>query len=58
MASIFPLVVLAGYIWDVKKKIILSPQGIKLCYGCNIVEMLNTENQQKAVVIPPPSGMA
>ncbi|ANF52310.1 hypothetical protein A0O34_18095 [Chryseobacterium glaciei] len=39
----FPIVVISGYIWDVKQKIVLSEAGIKLCYGRNIVDILHGE---------------
>jgi hypothetical protein len=46
----FPVVVLSGYIWDVKQKIILSGDGIKLCYGRNFVDIMHFEG---SFTIPP-----
>jgi hypothetical protein len=43
----FPIVVLCGYIWDVKQEIILSKTGIKLCYGRNIVDILHGDGTFK-----------
>ena len=39
----FPIVTLFGYIWDVKQRIILSEDGIKLCYGRNFVDIMHFE---------------
>ncbi|SHG08782.1 hypothetical protein [Chryseobacterium sp. OV279] len=39
----FPVVVVSGYIWDVKQKIILSEDSIKLCYGRNFVDIMHFE---------------
>lgn len=50
VALFFPMVVLAGYIWDVKQKIILSEAGVKLCYGRNIVDIMHSEGR---FAIPP-----
>jgi len=46
----FPVVVISGYIWDVKQKIILSADGIKLCYGRNFVDIMHFEG---SFTIPP-----
>lgn len=39
----FPVVVISGYIWDVKQRIILSEDGIRLCYGRNFVDIMHFE---------------
>ncbi|WP_169234635.1 hypothetical protein [Chryseobacterium antibioticum] len=39
----FPVVVISGYIWDVKQRIILSEDGIRLCYGRNFVDIIHFE---------------
>lgn len=46
----FPVVIISGYIWDVKQKIILSEHGIKLCYGRNFVDIMHFEG---SFTIPP-----
>ncbi|MGN7757206.1 hypothetical protein ACTJIV_06990 [Chryseobacterium sp. 22532] len=38
-----PVVVISGYIWDVKQKIMISKDGIKLCYGRNFVDIMHFE---------------
>jgi len=43
MTFIFPCVAISGYIWDVKQKLVLSENGIKLHYGRNIVNFFNGE---------------
>ncbi|ASK29591.1 hypothetical protein CEY12_05485 [Chryseobacterium sp. T16E-39] len=40
---VFPCVVISGYIWDVKQKIVLYKSGIRLCYGRNIIDILHGE---------------
>ncbi|MCT2564119.1 hypothetical protein [Chryseobacterium herbae] len=39
----FPVVVVSGYIWDVKQRIILSEDSIKLSYGRNFVDIMHFE---------------
>jgi len=46
MVTLFlPVVIISGYIWDVKQKIIVSKDGIKLCYGRNFVDIMHFEGR-------------
>ncbi|EJL71840.1 hypothetical protein [Chryseobacterium populi] len=43
LTLVFPMVMVSGYLWDIKKKIILSKAGMKIRYGRNIVDILHGE---------------
>lgn len=50
VALFFPLVYIGAYIFDVKRKIILSDEGVRLCYGRNVASMMNSGG---SFTIPP-----
>ncbi|MFN1216080.1 hypothetical protein ACKW6Q_03750 [Chryseobacterium kwangjuense] len=50
VALFFPLVYIGAYIFDVKRKIILSEDGVRLCYGRNVVSVMNSGG---SFAIPP-----
>ena len=49
---IIPGFIVAGYIWDVKAKIILSKEGVVISYGRSIYDIVNFEARFR---IPPDS---